>query len=225
MNVSGAASPGASLMFYYTPDSKNASASIGIKAKGSDKGRMFYDEWKDYGGDIDDYYLSCSAGCDVSGDRSCNITRTTTGYQATWVKSESRQRHTVDGTEFITTESTLSLTITPYREPDKPEVILYGCSELDMEEQGEVIASGKPEGGKFRFWVEPGNLLTVESDGEPSAIIKGSTPVKGILYVEYTTPQGKTNTAVEVVNCSDETKSKLAEEMRIEKEARHWQRC
>ncbi len=114
-----------------------------------------------------------------------------TGYQATWKISESKQRHTVDGTEFITTESTLSLTITPYKEPDKPEVNLYGCSELGMEEQGEVMASGKPEGGKYRFWVEPGNLLTVESDGESSAIIKGSTPGKGTLYVEYTTPEGK----------------------------------
>ncbi len=201
INVSGSALPEASLMFYYSPDSKDASASIGIKAKGSDKGRMFYDEWKDYGGDLDDYYLSCSAGCGVSDDRSCNITKTSTGYQATWKISESRQRHTVDGTEFITTESTLSLTIAPYKEPDKPEVILYGCSELGIEEQGEVMASGKPEGGKFRFWVEPGNLLTVESDGESSAIIKGSTPGKGTLYVEYTTPEGKTNTASQPASC------------------------
>jgi len=195
INVSGSALPEASLMFYYSPDSKDASASMGIKGKGSDKGRMYFDEWKDYGGDLDDYYLSCSAGCGVSGDRNCKITKTPTGFQATWKFSESKQLHTVNGTEFITTESSLSLTINPYKEPDKPEVKLYGCSELGMEEQGEVIASGKPEGGKFRFWVEPGNLLTVESDGESSAIIKGSTPGKGTLYVEYTTPEGKTNTA------------------------------
>ena len=94
-------------------------------------------------------------GCGVSDDRSCNITKTPTGFQATWKISESRQIHTVNGTEFITTESTLSLTIAPYKEPDKPEVNLYGCSELSIEEQGEVMASGKPEGGKFRFWVEP----------------------------------------------------------------------
>jgi hypothetical protein len=201
INVSGSALPEASLMFYYSPDSKDASASMGIKGKGSDKGRLFFDEWKDYGGDLDDYYLSCSAGCGVSDDRSCNITKTTTGFQATWKLSESRQIHTGGGTEFITTESTLSLTITPYKEPDKPEVNLYGCSELSTEEQGEVFASGKPEGGKYRFWVEPGNLLTVESDGESSAIIKGSTPGKGTLYVEYTTPEGKTNTASQQASC------------------------
>ncbi len=201
INVSGSALPEASLMFYYSPDSKDASASIGIKGKGSDKGRLFFDEWKDYGGDLDDYYLSCSAGCGVSDDRNCKITKTPTGFQATWKLSESRQIHTGGGTEFITTESTLSLTITPYKEPDKPEVNLYGCSELSMEEQGEVMASGKPEGGKFRFWVEPGNLLTVESDGESSAIIKGSTPGKGTLYVEYTTIEGKTNIASQQASC------------------------
>ena len=201
INVSGSALPEASLMFYYSPDSKDAYASMGIKGKGSDKGRLFFDEWKDYGGDLDDYYLSCSVGCGVSDDRSCNITKTPTGFQATWKLSESRQIHTVNGTEFITTESTLSLTIAPYKEPDKPEVNLYGCSELSTEEQGEVFASGKPEGGKFRFWVEPGSLLTVESDGESSAIIKGSTPGKGTLYVEYTTPEGKTNTASQQASC------------------------
>ncbi len=201
MNVSGSAMPGASLMFYYTPDSKNVSASIGINAKGSDKGRMFYDEWKDTGGDIDDYYLSCSAGCDASGDRSCNITKTTTGYQATWKFSESRQRHTVDGTEFITTETSLDLTIKPYKEPDKPEVTIYGCSELSTEEQGEVFASGKPGGGKYRFWVEPSDLLNVQTDGKSSAILTGVTPGKGTLYVEYTSPGGKTNTISQQASC------------------------
>lgn len=201
LNVSGSPYPGASLMFYYTPDSKSVSVGITIKAKGTDKGRMFYNEWKDYGGERDNYGLTCSAGCDVSGDKGCNITKTSTGYQASWKTSESKQRHTIDGTEFITTESTLSLTIKPYKEPDKPEVTIYGCSELGIEEQGEVIASGKPEGGKFRFWVEPGNLLEVKSDGESSAILTGKTPGKGTLYVEYTTPDGKTNTVSQPASC------------------------
>jgi outer membrane biosynthesis protein TonB len=200
INVSGSALPEASLMFYYSPDSKDAYASIGIRAKGSDRGRRFFEEWKDYGGDLDDYSLSCSAGCAASGDRSCNITKTSTGYQATWKFSEIKQIHTVYGTEFITTESTLSLTIASYKEPDKPEVNLYGCSELGMEEQGEIMASGKPEGGKFRFWVEPGSLLEVQSD-ESSAIVTGSTPGKGTLYVEYTTPAGKTNTTSQPASC------------------------
>jgi len=195
INVSGSSLTGASIMFYYSEDSKNVSISTGINAKGSDKGRMFDDEWKDYGGDIDHYYISYAGGCDVSSNKNCKITKSGLGYQATWKSSENKQLHSVDGTSFITMETTLDVIISPYKEPDKPDVSIYGCSELSTEEQGEVFASGKPEGGKFRFWVEPGNLLTVESDGESSAIIKGSTPGKGTLYVEYTTPEGKTNTA------------------------------
>ncbi len=201
MNVSGSAAPGASLMFYYTPDSKSFSAGIGIRAKGSDRGRMFFDEWKDIGGDIDNYYLSCSAGCEVSDDRGCNLTKTSTGYEASWKTGESRQIHTVDGTEYITSESTLELTIKPYKPSDKPEITLYGCSELCTGEQGEVMASGKPEGGKFRFWVEPASLMKVDQDGESSAILTGATPGRGVLYVEYTTREGKTNQTSQPAYC------------------------
>jgi len=194
-NVSGSPSQTASLMFYYTPESKDVSVGISFKAKGTDKGRMFYYEWKDIGGDIDNYSLLCSGGCSVSDGKGCNITKTSTGYQASWRKTENKQIHTVDGTQYITSEVTLELTIKPYKPSDKPEVTLYGCTELCTGEQGEVMASGKPEGGKFRFWVEPGNILKVEPDGESSALITGSTPGRGMLYVEYTSPEGKTNTA------------------------------
>ncbi|MCK7538997.1 MAG: hypothetical protein MZV63_52710 [Marinilabiliales bacterium] len=103
---------------------------------------------------------SCAAGCDISCDRSCNITKTCSGYQATWKISESTQRHSVDGTAFITTETTLNLTITSLQGTGQAgSVNLYGCSDLSTEEQGDVMASGKPEGGKYRFWVEPDNLL------------------------------------------------------------------
>jgi len=201
INVSGSAYPGASLMFYYTPDSKDVSVGISINAKGTDKGRMFFHEWKDYGHEVDKYSLNCSGGCSVSDGSSCNITKTSTGYQASWRETENKQRHTVDGTEFITSERTLELTIKPYKPSDKPEVTLYGCSELCTGEQGEVIASGKPEGGKFRFWVEPANIIKVEQDGESSAILTGATAGRGMLYVEYTTKEGKTNQASQPAYC------------------------
>jgi hypothetical protein len=201
INVSGAASPEVRIYFYYSEDSKSVDISIPINGKGSDKGRMFYDEWKDTGGEIDHYYIQCSGGCDISSDNNCKITKSGSGYRASWKKTENRQRHTVDGTEFITDESTLDLTISPYKEPDKPEVTLYGCSELSREEQSDVMASGKPGGGKFRFWVEPSNLLNVQSDGESSAILTGGTPGKGTLYVEYTSPEGKTNTTSQPASC------------------------
>jgi len=188
-------------MFYYTPDSKDFSVGISINAKGTDKGRMFFHEWKDYGDDIDKYSLNCSGGCSVSGDRNCNITKTSTGYQASWQKTENKQIHTIDGTEYITSEITLDLTIKPYKPSDKPEVTLYGCSELYTGEQGEVIASGKPEGGKFRFWVEPAGMMKVDQDGESSAILTGATPGRGMLYVEYTTKEGKTNQTSQPAYC------------------------
>lgn len=195
INVSGSSAPNAAVQFYYSNDSKSVSISTGIIATGSDKGRMFNGEWKDYGGEIDEYYISCAGGCDVDSDNKCKIIKTASGYQATWKFNEQKQRHSVDGTAFINSETTLDLTISPYKEPDKPEVSLYGCSELGTGEQINVMASGKPEGGKFRFWVEPGTLLNVEADGESSAILTGATPGKGTVYVEYTTPTGKTNTA------------------------------
>lgn len=201
INVSGSASPGASLMFYYTPDSKDVSVGISINAKGTDKGRMFFHEWKDYGHDVDKYSLNCSGGCSASGDRTCIITKTSTGYQASWRETENKQIHTVDGTEYITSERTLELTIKPYKPSDKPEITLYGCSELCTGEQGEVIASGKPEGGKFRFRVEPASLMKVDQDGESSAILTGVTPGRGMLYVEYTTREGKTNQTSQPACC------------------------
>ena len=82
----------------------------------------------------------------------------------------------------------------------KPEVMLDGCSELGVGEQGQVNASGKPEGGSYRFWVEPQGMLTVESKGT-SAILHGSSPGSGTLYVEYTSPEGKTNQTSQPAYC------------------------
>ncbi|HCM60673.1 MAG TPA: hypothetical protein DIS74_09925 [Bacteroidales bacterium] len=71
----------------------------------------------------------------------------------------------------------------------KADVTLGGCSELSTGEQGQVNATGKPEGGSYRFWSEPQGMLMIESEG-PSATLTGSRPGRGTLYVEYTTPDG-----------------------------------
>ncbi len=199
INVSGSAT-GVGIQFYYSNDYKSIGIGININGVGSDKGRMFYDEWKDYGGNIDHYNIPCSAGCDLSTDKNCTITKTAMGYQASWKLSENKELHTVDGPEFITKESSMEVTIRPYKEPDKPEIVLYGCSDLETEEQGNVIASGKPEGGTFRFWAEPSSMLTVETDGS-SANLTGASPEKGTLFVEYTTPEGKTNQTSQPASC------------------------
>ena len=71
----------------------------------------------------------------------------------------------------------------------KADVTLVGCSELSTGEQGQVNATGKPEGGSYRFWSEPPGMLMIESEGS-SATLTGSRPGRGTLYVEYTTPDG-----------------------------------
>lgn len=71
----------------------------------------------------------------------------------------------------------------------KADVTLGGCSELSTGEEGQVNATGKPEGGSYRFWSEPPGMLMIESEG-PSATLTGSRPGRGTLYVEYTTPDG-----------------------------------
>jgi len=205
-NVSGSERPGGSLNFEYSDENKSFDAGLSIKAVGSYHGRMYsggigYGEWKDYGSDYKDYSLSCGGGGDVLPDKNCKISKTGNGYQGSWKESESRQRHTPGGLEYTTAETTIEITVMPYKEPDKPEITLYGCSELAVGEQSNVVASGKPDGGKFRFWVEPGNLFTVQPDGESSANLTGASPGKGMLYVEYTTPEGKTNQTSQDASC------------------------
>ncbi|QQS52158.1 MAG: hypothetical protein IPM71_05340 [Bacteroidota bacterium] len=191
-NVSGSARPEASIHFQYSGEYKSASASIDIKAVGSYSGKMFDGEWKDYGGDYDDYNIWCSGGCDLGSDRNCNINKTANGYSASWKSSESKKRSTASGPEFTTEEHTLEITIVPYKESDKPAITLAGCKNIGVGETGTVTATAKPEGGSYKFWVEPGDILSVTSDGSATATVNGVMPGEGVLMVEYTTPDGKT---------------------------------
>ena len=88
--------------------------------------------------------------------------------------------------EYLTVKLSVKMEI-----PDleKPEVTMNGCSEMGIGESGEVTASGKPEGGSYRFWAEPSDLMSVDASGA-SATLTGSRPGRGTLYVEYTTPDG-----------------------------------
>lgn len=201
INVSGSALPGASIQFEYSADYKYAGISINIKAVGSDIGRIFYDEWKDYGGDIDNYGIFCSGSCDLSSDKNCKIIKTANGYQASWTSGTSEKKNSNSGTEYITIESNLNVTVVPYKEPDNPVITLIGCTELGVDENSTVVATAKTKGGTFRFWAEPGNLLTVESNGTSEAKIIGATPGHGLLYVEYTGPEGKTNKTSQPASC------------------------
>lgn len=197
--VSGKASPEGGVMFNFTNDSKFVEVSIGIKGVANPKRQMFRDgEWVDYGGSYD-YNITCSGGGEAP-SANCKIVKTGKGYQASWKMNENKQRSTVDGMEYTTSDATLEVTIVPYKEPDKPLLTLIGCSELGVGENSMVVATGKPEGGTFRFWAEPSSMLTVETDGS-SANLTGATPGKGTLYVEYTSPEGKINQTSQPASC------------------------
>jgi len=82
----------------------------------------------------------------------------------------------------------------------KPQVALSGCSELGVGEQGRVTAKADKEGGTYSFRVEPEGMFTVESSGA-TATLSGSSPARGTLYVEYTSPEGEKATASQVAAC------------------------
>jgi hypothetical protein len=112
-NVSGYAYPGASIQFDFTDDYKYAGVGVSIKATGQYIGRQFFYEWSDYGGKYDDYSLSSSAG--GSPEDGCSITRVdTTGYNALYSKAESSKKANLNGTRYITTNNSLSMSIRPY---------------------------------------------------------------------------------------------------------------
>lgn len=204
-NVSGTALPGASLYFEYSNETKSFEANMGIKAVGSYQGRMYsggqgFGEWKDYGSDIKDYNLSCGGGGDALTDKNSKMTKTGKGFQASWKESESKKHQTPNGPAYTNSETTVEITVEPYKESDKPEVTLLGCSELEVGGQSMVAAMGKPGGGTFRFWAEPSAMMTVETDGS-SANLTGAAAGKGTLFVEYTTPDGKTAQSSRAASC------------------------
>ena len=82
----------------------------------------------------------------------------------------------------------------------KPEVTIEGCSEMGVGEQGQVTATGKPEGGSYRFWAEPSDLLSVSASGA-SVTITGISPGRGTLYVEYSTSDGQRAEATKIAAC------------------------
>jgi len=84
---------------------------------------------------------------------------------------------------------------------EKPEVTLEGCSEMGVGELEIVTATGKPEGGTYRFWCEPEDLLTIQLDGSSSVVITGAGPGRGTLSVEYTGPGGNTVQASQQAIC------------------------
>lgn len=94
----------------------------------------------------------------------------------------------------------LSVNMEIPEEAKVPEVTLEGCSEMGVGETGQVSATGKPEGGHNRYWVEPSDMFQVTSNST-SASLTGSSPGRGTLFVEYTSPEGKTAQTSQPATC------------------------
>jgi len=70
------------------------------------------------------------------------------------------------------------------------QISLNGCTELVIGEQAEVTAKASKEGGTYRFWAEPEDMFAIENNGS-LITLRGSSPARGTLYVEYTGADGK----------------------------------
>ena len=80
------------------------------------------------------------------------------------------------------------------------QLTLSGCTDLSVGEQAEVIAKAAKEGGTYRFWAEPEDMFIIENNGS-SVTIRGSSPARGTLYVEYTGADGKKAEAKKEAAC------------------------
>ena len=83
---------------------------------------------------------------------------------------------------------------------EKPEVTMEGCSDMGIGESGQLTASGKPEGGSYRFWTEPSDALSVQASGA-SATLKGTSPGRATIFVEYTSPEGSSTQTTKTASC------------------------
>jgi len=116
---------------------------------------------------------------------------------ATWDKLEktvSAKGPGSDGNGTYAYEVTVTATL-----PDVG-VEIIGCTELGLEEESVVTAKAAKEGGTYRFWAEPREMFTIETNGS-SATLRGSSPGRGTLYVEYTSADGNKTEAKKEALC------------------------
>jgi len=79
-------------------------------------------------------------------------------------------------------------------------VEIIGCTEIGAGEESLVTAKAAKAGGTYRFWAEPQEIFKIETNGS-SATLRGSSPARGILYVEYTAADGKKAEAKKEATC------------------------
>jgi hypothetical protein len=101
------------IQFDYSPDYKYIGLGLNINAVGSYIEHRYSGDWSDYRNDIDSYSIWCSGGGNALEDPNCKITKTEKGYIINWTFQKNEQKNSNNGTEFITTEGTISATLTP----------------------------------------------------------------------------------------------------------------
>lgn len=116
--ASGHASDICGIEFEYSADYKSVSAGIGILAEYQHKDRRYRDEWTEYEGKYP-YTINCSIGCDETGGRVCNINKVGAGYQVNLIFNEDEKKSSLAGTEYIRSNRTLELTVTPLKSAAK----------------------------------------------------------------------------------------------------------
>ena len=112
-NVRGFETSRIDIQFDYSPDYKYFGLGLNINAVGSYKEHRFSGEWSDYGNDIDSYSISCAGGGNALKDPNCKIIKSGLVYNISWTFKKNEQKNSNSGTEYITTEGSLSATLTP----------------------------------------------------------------------------------------------------------------
>ena len=113
-----------------------------------------------------------------------------------WASLQKTNERTLTGPESGTLK--ISVTFHGGALPGAAAVALEGCFEVGEGGQGQVTAAGKPAGGTYRFRVIPPDVMKIQASGA-TATLTGGSPDKGTLFVEYTTPEGKTAEASHAV--------------------------
>ena len=107
------------IQFDYSPDYKYFGLGLNINAVGRYIEHRYAGEWSDYGNDIDSYSIWCTGGGNALEDPNCKITKGDSGYNISWTFKKNEQKNSNNGTEYITTEGTLSATLTPAKDYTK----------------------------------------------------------------------------------------------------------
>ena len=118
-NVHGFEISTADIQFDYSPDYKYFGLGLNINTVGSYKEHRYAGEWLDYGDDIGSYSIWCTGGGNALEDPNCKITKSDTGYIISWTYKKHEQKSSNYGTEYITTEGSLSATLTPGKDYSK----------------------------------------------------------------------------------------------------------